>query len=62
VRHQDEVYIEYESGETEYYDLKIDPYQLENRPQDAPQAMKDELGLPSRTAPGTAAGKPTVLR
>jgi N-acetylglucosamine-6-sulfatase len=43
VRHQDEVYVEFGSGETEYYDLKTDPYQLENRPQDAPQAMKDEL-------------------
>jgi len=43
VRHQDEVYVEYGSGETEYYDLNADPYQLENRPQDAPQAMIDEL-------------------
>jgi N-acetylglucosamine-6-sulfatase len=43
VRHQDEVYVEYGSGETEYYDLKTDPYQLENRPQDAPQVIKDEL-------------------
>jgi N-acetylglucosamine-6-sulfatase len=43
VRHRDEVYIEYGSGGTEYYDLKTDPYQLENRPQDAPQAIKDEL-------------------
>jgi N-acetylglucosamine-6-sulfatase len=43
VRHRDEVYVEYTSGETEYYDLKADPYQLENRPQDAPQVMKDEL-------------------
>jgi N-acetylglucosamine-6-sulfatase len=43
VRHQDEFYVEYGSGETEYYDLKTDAYQLENRPQDAPQAIKDEL-------------------
>jgi N-acetylglucosamine-6-sulfatase len=43
VRHQDEVYVEYGSGEAEYYDLKADPYQLENRPQDAPQAIKDQL-------------------
>ena len=43
VRHQDEVYVEYGSGETEYYDLKTDPYQLENRPQGAPQAMESEL-------------------
>jgi arylsulfatase A-like enzyme len=43
VRHQDEVYVEYGSGETEYYDLRADPYQLENRPQDAPQTMESEL-------------------
>jgi N-acetylglucosamine-6-sulfatase len=43
VRHQDEVYVEYGSGETEYYDLKSDPHQLENRPQDAPQTIRDEL-------------------
>jgi N-acetylglucosamine-6-sulfatase len=43
VRHQDEVYVEYGSGETEYYDLKTDLYQLENRPQGAPQAIKEEL-------------------
>ncbi len=43
VRHQDEVYVEYASGEEEYYDLRADPYQLENRPQDAPRAMKEAL-------------------
>jgi N-acetylglucosamine-6-sulfatase len=43
VRHEDEVYVEYASAEEEYYDLRADPYQLENRPQHAPQAMKDEL-------------------
>jgi arylsulfatase A-like enzyme len=43
VRHQDEVYVQYASGETEYYDLKADPYQLESRPQDAPHAIRDEL-------------------
>ena len=43
VRHQDEVYVEYESGEKEYYDLRADPYQLESRPQDAPQTMESEL-------------------
>jgi arylsulfatase A-like enzyme len=43
VRHQDEIYVEYASGEEEYYDLKVDPYQLENRPQDAPQAMNEAL-------------------
>jgi N-acetylglucosamine-6-sulfatase len=43
VHHQDEVYIEYASGETEYYDLKADPYQLESRPREAPEAMKEAL-------------------
>jgi len=44
VRYQEEVYVEYANGEKEYYDLKMDPYQLENRPEDAPQATKDMLG------------------
>jgi N-acetylglucosamine-6-sulfatase len=53
VRHQEEVYVEYESGEEEYYDLRADPYQLENRPQDAPQVMKEELSaLKSCTGDG----------
>jgi N-acetylglucosamine-6-sulfatase len=43
IRRRDEVYVEYMSGEKEYYDLKKDPYQLENRPQDAPRAIKDKL-------------------
>jgi N-acetylglucosamine-6-sulfatase len=43
VRYQEEVYVEYADGEKEYYDLKTDPYQLENRPEDASQAMKDKL-------------------
>jgi arylsulfatase A-like enzyme len=43
IRRRDEVYVEYTSGEKEYYDLKKDPYQLENRPQDAPRAIKDKL-------------------
>ena len=43
VRHQDAVYVEYADGEKEYYDLRADPYQLENRPQDAPQTMESEL-------------------
>ncbi len=44
VRYQEEVYVEYANGEKEYYDLKTDPYQLENRPEDAPQATKETLG------------------
>jgi N-acetylglucosamine-6-sulfatase len=43
IRQRDEVYVEYTSGEKEYYDLRKDPYQLENRPQDAPRAMKGKL-------------------
>jgi N-acetylglucosamine-6-sulfatase len=43
IRQRDEVYVEYASSEKEYYNLKKDPYQLENRPQDAPQAMKGKL-------------------
>jgi N-acetylglucosamine-6-sulfatase len=43
VRHEGEVYVEYADGEKEFYDLRVDPYQLQNRAQDAPQAMKDEL-------------------
>jgi len=43
IRRRDEVYVKYTSGEEEYYNLKKDPFQLENRPQDAPRAMKDEL-------------------
>jgi arylsulfatase A-like enzyme len=43
VRYEEEVYVEYADGEEEYYDLKTDPYQLENRPEDASQAMKDKL-------------------
>ncbi len=31
VRTYDQVYIEYASGEREYYNLKVDPWQLENR-------------------------------
>jgi arylsulfatase A-like enzyme len=44
VRYQEEIYVEYANGEKEYYDLKMDPYQLENRPEDVPQATKDMLG------------------
>ena len=43
MRYQDKVYVEYKDGEKEYYDLKKDPYQLENRSQDAPRAIKDKL-------------------
>jgi N-acetylglucosamine-6-sulfatase len=43
VRHRDKIYVRYESGEEEYYDLRKDPYQLESRPQDAPASLKGEL-------------------
>jgi N-acetylglucosamine-6-sulfatase len=36
-------YVEYSSGEKELYDLKADPYQLQNAYQDADPALKQEL-------------------
>ncbi len=45
VRREDEVYVEYaDGGGREYYDLAADPYQLQNRPEAAPQEMKEDLG------------------
>ncbi len=44
VRREDEVYVEYANGEEEYYDLATDPYQLQNRPEAAPEEMKRDLG------------------
>ena len=35
VRTQDHLYVEYETGESELYDLKKDPYQLDNTYEDA---------------------------
>jgi hypothetical protein len=43
VRYQERVYVKYTSGEEAYYDRKVDSYQLENRPQEAPQDMKQRL-------------------
>jgi N-acetylglucosamine-6-sulfatase len=43
VRRQEEIYVRYESGEEEFYDLRKDPYQLESRPQDAPASLKRKL-------------------
>jgi N-acetylglucosamine-6-sulfatase len=43
VRREDEVYVDYESGDKEYYDLVRDPYQLVNRPEAAPRSMKEDL-------------------
>jgi arylsulfatase A-like enzyme len=43
VRREDEVYVEYDSGEGEYYDLVKDPYQLVNRPEAAPRPMEENL-------------------
>jgi hypothetical protein len=40
----DEVYIEYpRTGETEYYDLKKDPYQLDGEAEKPPQKLKTQL-------------------
>jgi N-acetylglucosamine-6-sulfatase len=43
VRRQEEIYVRYESGEEEFYDLRKDPYQLESRPKDAPASLKKKL-------------------
>lgn len=43
VRREDDVYVEYDSGDKEYYDLVQDPYQLVNRPEAAPKPMKEDL-------------------
>ncbi len=43
VRREDDVFVEYSTGHEEYYDLAKDPYQLENRPDDAPQGMEEDL-------------------
>jgi hypothetical protein len=43
VRRREEVYVRYESGEGEFYDLRKDPYQLESRSQDAPVSLKKKL-------------------
>ena len=43
VRHEEEVYVRYENGEEEYYDLKEDPHQLQSHPQDAPASMREDL-------------------
>ena len=45
VRRGDEVYVRYENGEEEYYDLAEDPHQLQSQPQDAPVSMRKDLGL-----------------
>ena len=43
VRREDDVFVEYATGDKEYYDLVKDPYQLENRPEDAPREMGETL-------------------
>ena len=43
VRGQDGKYVRYATGEEEWYDLKKDPYELNNDPSAAPQAYKDAL-------------------
>jgi arylsulfatase A-like enzyme len=43
VRTRDSVYVEYEGGETEFYDLATDPYELQSRPADASPELKDRL-------------------
>ena len=43
VRGQDGKYVRYATGEEEWYDLKKDPYELDNVPSATPQAYKDAL-------------------
>lgn len=43
VRRKNNVFVEYSTGDTEYYDLARDPYQLENRPEDAPRGIEGDL-------------------
>lgn len=38
-----EKFVRYANGEQEYYDLDTDPYELESRPEDAPQVLKERL-------------------
>jgi N-acetylglucosamine-6-sulfatase len=45
VRGENEVYVRYETGEEEYYDLAEDPHQLESRAEEAPPSLKE--GLPA---------------
>lgn len=39
IRMQDSVYVEYQNGDTEYYDLTTDPYEMTNTVQSLPAAM-----------------------
>jgi len=43
VRTQTELYVEYENGENEYYDLRSDPYQLDNQGRRASSATLSRL-------------------
>lgn len=43
LRLQDEVYIEWYTGEREYYDLLSDPYQLNNAYSNLPRVMREAL-------------------
>jgi arylsulfatase A-like enzyme len=43
IRSEKDVYIEYVSGEREYYDLARDPYEMENRAASLPPALLSKL-------------------
>jgi arylsulfatase A-like enzyme len=43
VRREEQIYVEYGTGDREYYDLAKDPYQLVNRPEAAPPPMEKDL-------------------
>jgi arylsulfatase A-like enzyme len=65
LRLQNQVYVEYDTGENEFYDLLKDPDQLENQHSQVPaserqrlaarlQVLKDCSGAGCRVAPGAA--------
>jgi arylsulfatase A-like enzyme len=43
IRSEQEVYVEYVTGEKEYYDLARDPYQMENQAASLPPALRSKL-------------------
>ena len=71
IRSEKDVYVEYASGEKEYYDLSKDPYQLENTASQLPAellaklsgrvaALKDCRGAACRAAEGVRRAAPPL--
>ncbi len=44
IRTSDTLYAEYDTGEREFYDLTIDPYQLDNIVDQVPEPVLSEYG------------------